>query len=75
MIGKKMLLYDKANDMFFAGYKARRGRGAEMTPTWCKSIAEAIVVDKVDVAYRYKEQLGLGVRIVTEEEASEIRGA
>ena len=70
-----MLLYNKANDMFFAGYKARKGRSMELTPAWCQAISEAMVVDKVDVAYQYKEQLGLGVRIVTEEEASEIRGA
>ena len=72
MIGKKMLLYDRAKDMFFAGYKKK---GRAVTPTWCKSVDEAVVVDQVDVAYRYKEELGLGVRIVTEEEASEIRGA
>lgn len=71
MIGNKMLLYDKANDMFFAGYKAKESG----VPVWCKSVSDAVVVNQVSVAYRFKEQLGVGVRIVTEEEANEIRGA
>lgn len=67
-----MLLYDKANDVFFAGYKAK---GGKVAPTWCKPIGLALVVSKVDEAVQYKDELGMGVRIVTEEEASEIRGA
>lgn len=72
LIGKRMLLYNKPYDMFFAGY--RHAKGCKEVPTWCKSISEAVVVSEVDAAVQYKENLGYGVRIVTEEEANEIRG-
>ena len=70
MIGKKMLLYDKANDAFFAGYKVKNGK---TLPTWVKDDGGALVINQVDVAVQYKDELGLGVRIVTEEEADEIK--
>lgn len=68
IIGDKMLLYDRNNDVFFAGYK----RMNTNAPKWCKDFGGAMVITQLSTAYRLKEQLGLGVRIVSETEAKKI---
>ncbi|MBP5709992.1 MAG: hypothetical protein J6W84_03340 [Bacteroidales bacterium] len=73
MIGDKMLLYDRENERFFAGWKAATKRQAdELVPMWSEWGKDAMVIYRLSVAYRIKETLGIGVRIVSETEAHKI---
>lgn len=68
IIGDKMLLYDRDNDLFFAGY----GKKNYTKPKWSKSLSGAMVINRLSYAYMVKEQLGLGVRIISATEARKI---
>lgn len=72
MIGDKMLLYDRENGRFFAGWKATKRQTDELVPTWSEWGKDALVVYRLSAAYRIKEALGVGVRIVSETEAHKI---
>lgn len=73
MLGDKMLIYDKANDRFFAGWRDGKRNGSEIQlPTWSKSVKGAKIVCRLNAAYYIKEQLGLGMYIVSDDEANRI---
>lgn len=73
MLGDRMLIYDKPNDRFFAGWKNGKHSGSpEQVPTWSKAVKGAALVYRPEKAYYIKEQLGAGVYIVSEKEAGRI---
>lgn len=67
IIGDKMLLYDRDKGLFFAGYKKNK-----MIPMWSENMKNGMVLNRLADAYRIKEQLGLGIRIVSATEARKI---
>lgn len=69
MIGDKMYLYDRVNDVFFGGWRNSRN-GKKRMPIWCTTSKKAKVMTVLRVAYELKE--ALGVRIVSETEAHKI---
>lgn len=72
MIGDKMLLYDRENERFFTGWKSTKRPTDDLTPTWSKWGKDGLVIYRLSAAYRLKEMLGVGVRIVSETEAHKI---
>lgn len=70
MLGDKMLIYDRNAGMFFAGWKKRNNKIVE--PLWSAKAKGGFVTNRLGTAYDLKEQLGLGVRIVSETEANKI---
>lgn len=72
VIGDKMMLYDVGNDMFLAGYSHGEHANKAMPPTWSRYARDGMVITRLPLAYFLKEQLGLGVHVVNEEEVREI---
>ena len=67
MIGDKMLIYRRDTGQFFAKW-----RGKTREPVWCYLAKDAKVFYRINEALAAKEQLGIGVRIVSEKEGKEI---
>lgn len=67
-----MMLYDVGRNMFLAGYETGEHANKAMPPTWSRYAREGMVITQLPLAYMLKEQLGLGVHVVNEEEIKEI---
>ena len=72
MIGEKMMLYDVWKKMFFVGFAADEHANKSMPPTWSRYSREGMVIRQLPLAYALKEQLGVGVHVVNEDEVKEI---
>ena len=72
VIGDKMMLYDVRNKVFLAGFTNDEHANNAMPPTWSRYAREGMVITQLPLAYMLKEQLGMGVHVVNEEEVKEI---
>ena len=69
MIGDKMLIYNRDTGQFFSRWRVKR---AGREPIWCDWAHGAHVFSVIRDALSVKEELGMGVRIVSETEGRKI---
>lgn len=73
MIGDKMLLYDRENDVFFSGWRMQKIGGETVSvPAWTSRVRNAMTFQQLDLAWSAKDTLNCGAHVVSLTEAAKI---